>query len=586
MSEQTPQPEQRPETEAPAVETPETGVPAPEAPVTEEPAAEEPPTPEEPAVENGVEDADAQTKVPAQNTPPEAPVEQAPPGAEVPAEEETADAVEADQPPTELAPQAQPEEAAPEQAAPRPAAPTPAMFAARRPAAPRPVPSAAPTPAGVDAGAADLESGAASQLPPSPSTPSESMRHGRVDEDGTVYVIAADGSERAVGSYPDASPEEALAYFARKYDELAASADLLRARLAGTEVSAHDARQSLAHLKEQIGDAHVVGDLAALEATVSHLDEAVSAKAAQEAQVRAAAKAQAAVEREAIVAEAEQLAATDPARMQWKQSSGRVRELLEEWKSHQRSGPRLDKDVENALWQRFSAARSGFDKARKAWFAQLDDQHAEAKRAKEKLVAEAETLSSSKDWGPTAGAFKRLMQEWKRAGRASRADDDALWARFKAAQDAFFNAKDEVVAAEEAEFTENLKVKEALLAEAEAITVDEANLEQAKEQLRRIQDRWDAAGKVPRADIRRVEGRLRAVEQSVRDLEDSRWKRSDPELTARARSMVEQLERQVQGLESDLAAARASGDDRRAATIESEIATKKVWLESARGGLG
>ena len=65
------------------------------------------------------------------------------------------------------------------------------------------------------------------------------------------------------------------------------------------------------------------------------------------------------------------------------------------------------------------------------------------------IVVEAEALSTSKDWGPTAGAFKRLMQDWKRAGRASRADDDALWKRFKAAQDAFFNAKDEVVAAAE-----------------------------------------------------------------------------------------------------------------------------------------
>ena len=91
---------------------------------------------------------------------------------------------------------------------------------------------------------------------------------------------------------------------------------------------------------------------------------------------------------------------------------------------------------------------------------------------------------------------------------------------------------------------------------------------------------------MPRADIRRVEGRLRAVEQAVRDLEESQWKRSDPELTARARSMVDQLERQVQGLESDLEAARAAGDERRVAGIETELATKKVWLESARGGLG
>ena len=262
-----------------------------------------------------------------------------------------------------------------------------------------------------------------------------------------------------------------------------------------------------------------------------------------------------------------------------------MRELLEEWKAHQRSGPRLDKDVESELWKRFSHARTSFDKTRKAWFARLDEEHGHAKATKEALVKEAEALSGSKDWGPTAGAFKRLMQDWKRAGRASRADDDALWKRFKAAQDAFFNAKDEVVAAEEAEFSENLKVKEALLVEAEALTIEAGTLDSAKAELRRIQDKWDAAGKVPRNDIRRVENRLRAVEQKVRDIEDRQWKQSDPELTARAQSLAGQLERAVQGLEADLAAAQAAGDDKKVAAIESELATKKMWLESARGNL-
>ena len=498
--------------------------------------------------------------------------------------EEAGDVVDDATPDVEPAAEAATEEpaaeAAPAPSAPKPGAPkpggmpSPAMFAARKPAAPRPTPSAA-TP-GSSTGAAPAAT---------PSAPSDSVKHGRVGEDGTVYVIAADGTERAVGSYPDATHDEALAYFARKYDELAATADLLAQRVANTDVSAHDARQSLAHLKEQIGEANVVGDLAALETTVSGLDEAIAAKSAVEAEHRAAAKAEAATQREALVAEAEKLAATEPAKVQWKQASARVRELLEEWKAHQRSGPRLDKDVEGELWKRFSQARTAFDKARKTWFARLDEEHGEAKATKESLVKEAEALSTSKDWGPTAGAFKRLMQDWKRAGRASRADDDALWKRFKAAQDAFFNAKDEVVAAEEAEFSENLKVKEALLEEAEALTIDADHLDAAKAELRRIQDKWDAAGKVPRNDIRRVENRLRAVEQQVRDIEDRQWKQSDPELTARAQSMADQLERAVQGLEADLAAAQAAGDDKRVGALESEIATKKLWLESARGNL-
>lgn len=541
--------------------------PAEEPQGTSEPAPEAPEAPAEEPEPEPAEDSEAteptKAEAPAEEPHEASEVSQTPEPEAAPAETvtQTPDAAPVEDTPAEL-------EALTAPAAPRPAAPSPAMFAARKPAAPRPA------------------AGAVAAAPEHHPDPSESMKHGRVAEDGTVFVVAADGSEREVGSYPGATPEEALAYFARKYDEMLASADLLKARLAGTEVSAHDARQSLAHLKEQIGEAHVVGDLAALESVVKELEAEVKTRSRTEQEERVKAKAQAVQEREKLVAEAEELAGTDPGKIQWKQSSTRIRELLEEWKAHQRSGPRLDKDAENALWQRFSHARSAFDKMRKTWFAQLDEEHGHAKATKERLVREAETLAASKDWGATAGAFKRLMQDWKRAGRASRADDDALWARFKAAQDSFFDAKDEVVAAEEAEFSENLKVKEALLVEAESVTVDEKHLDQAKAQLRSIQDRWDAAGKVPRGDIKRVENRLRAVEQKVRDIEDSQWKRSDPELNARAQSMVDQLERAVQGLESDLEAARAAGEDRKVTDLEAELATKKLWLDSARGGLG
>lgn len=418
---------------------------------------------------------------------------------------------------------------------------------------------------------------------PAASEPSASAQFGRVGDDGTVYVRTAEG-ERAVGSYPGSTAEEALAYFARKYDDLVANAQLLEQRVTQTDLSAHDARESLAKLREQIGEANVVGDLAALEALVATIESEVQVKAGQEAEQRAKAKAEATTAREALVAEAEALAAKEPQKVQWKADSARVRTMLDEWKSLQRSGPRLDKDVEGALWQRFSAARNAFDRNRKAWFSQLDDEHEQAKRVKAKLVEEAEALAGSRDWGPTAGSFKRLMQQWRQAGRASRADDDALWERFKAAQDRFFTAKDEVVAAENAEFQANLQVKESLLAEAEAL-LPVTDLEAAKQSLRSIQDRWDAAGKVPREDMSRIEGRLRKVEQAVRDLEDQRWKKSNPEVTARAQSMVEQLERAVQGLEQDLDSARAGGDERSIAEAEQALQARKQWLESARAGL-
>jgi hypothetical protein len=415
------------------------------------------------------------------------------------------------------------------------------------------------------------------------SRPAAPATFGRVDESGTVYVRTAEG-ERAVGSYPGASPQEALAYFTRKYDELVASADLLLQRITQTDLSARDAVEGLTRLREQVADANVVGDLAALEAKVEQVAQAANAKKAAEGAERSAAREASRERREQIVAEAERIAAQPESSVQWKASGARMRELLETWKAEQRAGAKLDRESETALWQRFSAARNGFDKARRIHFAQLDAIQAEAKAAKEELVREAEALATSTDWAPTATAFKRLMDRWRAAGRASRQDDDALWSRFKAAQDSFFAAKDEVVAAENEEFTANLAVKEALLVEAQAI-VPVSDIEAAKSALRTIQDKWDRAGKVPRGDMDRIEKALRRVEQAVREADEKRWAASNPEAAARAQSLVDQLESAVRGLREDLAKAQATGNAAKIADAEAALAAREQWLAQARAGV-
>ena len=406
---------------------------------------------------------------------------------------------------------------------------------------------------------------------------------GRVGTDGVVYVKTADG-EREVGSYPGVSNAEALAYFGRKYDELAASLQLLHQRVSRTEMPAKEASEAAAKLRAQVAEARVVGDLAALDTQLDELDAAIVVRREADAAARAAAKIVATTQREALVAEAEQISGQPEHKIQWKSSGARMRELLDAWKNAQRTGPRLDKDVEAALWHRFSVARNSFDKARRTHFAALDSAHEQAKSAKERLVAEAEKMASSRDWMATAGAFKRLMDDWRAAGRAGRADDDALWQRFKAAQDMFFTAKDAVVQAEEDGYRANLAVKEALLTDAEAI-LPVTDLEKAKAALRIIQDKWDKAGKVPRADMERTEKAIRRIEQAVRDAEDRRWSASNPEAAARASSLVEQLEKAVASLEKDLANAQASGNAKKVAEAEAALTARRQWLDQARSGL-
>ena len=395
-----------------------------------------------------------------------------------------------------------------------------------------------------------------------------------------MWVRTADG-ERPVGSYPGATPEQALAYFTRKYDDLVAQVSLFEQRLAGAGLTPAEVDSGLQHLREAISDANAVGDLAALQARVEALAPVAQQKREEVRAARDAAREEVRARRTAIVEEAESISAVPAEMTQWRADGQRMKDLFEEWRTMQREGHRLDKRSEDELWKRFSHARSAFDRKRRQHFSQLEGEQSEAKARKEKLVAEAEALQGSTDWGATASAYKQLMDRWRAAGRAGRKDDDALWARFRAAQDAFFAARHADQAKEDEEYRANLAVKEELLTEAEALLPVE-DLDRAKEALRSIQERWERAGRVPRADLDRIEKRMRRVEQSVRDAEGEHWRRSDPELRERAASSVAQLEGIIAGLQDDLAKARAAGDERRAAEAERGIAARQEWLDTAR----
>jgi capsule polysaccharide export protein KpsE/RkpR len=283
------------------------------------------------------------------------------------------------------------------------------------------------------------------------------------------------------------------------------------------------------------------------------------------------------------VAEAEQLAGADPERIPWKTSGDRLRVLFDEWRRLQRDS-RLDKHTEDDLWKRFSHARTTFDRKRRHYFGALDEERNAAKHLKEDLVKQAEELSTSTDWSATAVAYRDLMNRWKEAGRAAKRDDDALWTRFRAAQDAFFAARQAANSQVDAEFSENLAQKEALLVEAEAL-LPVRDLGAAKAGLRDLQARWDAIGKVPRTEMARIEARLRKVEQTIRDYEQDRWKRSNPEARARASDLVAQLEKTIAGLETDLAKAEAAGNQRRIKDTEQSLTARREWLEQAQRAL-
>jgi hypothetical protein len=407
--------------------------------------------------------------------------------------------------------------------------------------------------------------------PDAPPRPTDSETFGRVDDEGTVHVRTADGTEHPVGQWAAGPPEEGLAFFVRKYDDLSVEVDLATRRVTEGKAAPEQAAAVVKRARESLESPSMVGDLESLTARVDALDAIVTEKRTAAAEIRAAAKAAALAAREAIVAEAEALAEST----QWKSTGERFKTLLDDWKA----APRADRSGEQALWKRFSHARSQFDKHRRQYFARLDSERGEAKQVKEALVAEAESLQGSTDWGATAGAYRDLMSRWKASGRAGKSDEDELWTRFRAAQDGFFAARNAALGQRDAGFAENLAAKESLLTEAEAI--NPSDLKGAKAALRSIQERWEKIGHVPRGDKERVEARLRKVEDAVRSGEQDQWRRSNPETKARASATVEQFSGSLEKLEKQHAAAIAAGDTRKATDLEGRIATTKALLDAA-----
>lgn len=395
---------------------------------------------------------------------------------------------------------------------------------------------------------------------------------GRVDDDGTVYVKTADG-ERSVGQYPEGTPEEALRFFTERYDALAFEVDLLEQRIKSGVMSPDEAASSVRTVREQVTGANAVGDLAALVGRLDALAPVLESQREARKAERAQRSAEARAGKEKIVAEAEKLAAGND----WRGGANRMRELLDEWKAL----PRIDRSSDDALWRRFSTARTAYTRRRKAHFAEQHEKRDQARAVKERLAAEAEELASSTDWGPTAGRYRDLMRQWKAAGPAPRDVDDALWKRFRGAQDTFFGARDAAAAEQDQEFAANAEVKEQLLLEAEAL-LPVSDLEAAKRALRDLADRWDAAGKVPRDRMRDLEGRFRKVEQEIRSVEDEQWRRSDPEKSARADDMVSKLEAAIAQVEADLEKARAAGNERKVKELEENLASRQSFLEMAK----
>ena len=407
-------------------------------------------------------------------------------------------------------------------------------------------------------------------------------KFGRVGEDGTVYVITPTG-DRAVGSYPGKSPEEALAYFVKKFEMAASEVALLAARIRSGAMVPSDAHEAVNKLRTQITELNGVGDLANLATSLEKIPALISEhegayqarKAAQNAE-REARKVEAEAIKEKIVAEAESLIDS----VAWKVTTARLKELLDDWKK----APRLDKKIDAALWKRFSSSRNKFDKRRRVHFSNLDSEQKKVASTKEVIVKEAESLANSREWLNTAKRYKELMDQWKASGRGKKSADTALWNRFKAAQDTFFKSKNADMDKRKNSMVENLVKREAMIVEFEAL-LPISDFKSAKNKFYDLMSKWQKIGMTDRKKRSTFDARIKKVEDEINELERNFQRKSDPSAKAQANKVVQGLAEAIENYEKQAAKAEAAGQTAKAMVAREAAAARRSWLEQAQKGL-
>jgi len=192
----------------------------------------------------------------------------------------------------------------------------------------------------------------------------------------------------------------------------------------------------------------------------------------------------------------------------------RLRQLQALWKEVGPMPQRRSKE----LWEQFKAACDQVYEVVKGHRAVEQEKYGEVTKVKEALIAEAEVLAESTEWAATAEKLKQLQTQWKQSGHLPRKQGDALWKRFRAACDRFFERRKPLLDARHEEEAANLQKKHALIARAQAVAdgaPGEGGWGKAIGAIKDLQREWKDTGFVPRRDADAVYRAFRAACDSL-----------------------------------------------------------------------
>ena len=190
---------------------------------------------------------------------------------------------------------------------------------------------------------------------------------------------------------------------------------------------------------------------------------------------------------------------------QWEGLTKQIIALQEEWKTIGRA----TKKMNTKIFERFRAACDNFFAKKAEYFKEQKKTYSENAAKKLALVEQAEALKESTQWTATTNQLIQLQKEWKEIGATAHKTSNALWERFNAACNEFFDKKKTVLGDQHKEESENLVKKKTVIEKLEALAIEGG--EDVGEVVRQLQDEWNSIGHVPFKNKDKIYAKYREV---------------------------------------------------------------------------
>jgi hypothetical protein len=233
----------------------------------------------------------------------------------------------------------------------------------------------------------------------------------------------------------------------------------------------------------------------------------------------------------------------------------------------------VPREQKETVWERFKAASDKIYEKRKLYFNSLDAERAGNLERKEALCSELETLlqevpKDHQSWVKQSEAVEKLQANWKSIGFAPKAQNTAIWRRFKQATDQFYTSKNLFYKSVRSEQLENLQAKEALCVQAEALMNSE-DWKGTTDAIIHLQKEWKKVGAVNRKASDKIWNRFRAACDHFFERKNQHFSGQDARQEDNLKAKIELIEQIEQFI--------ASGDQR--ADLEQLKAFQRSWTE-------